>query len=391
MASIEKREYVNAKGKRVVRYDATVTRRGAKRQYRTFLAKSDAEKWARKVEGEIQSDTWVDTSAAQMMTVGGALDLYLSEVVPNLKSADCEPPKAGNLKRRLGNIPLSSLSTIDLAGYRDKRLKDKARRAVGRKGAGTVELDRTISPQTVRHELGLLNRALAHVQHEHGISFPRGRPQLDHSQNNALSLPPGRDRILSPEEKERVLAACKPKQITTTEKYAGLKTARSTKLLPAVEFMLETAARPGEVAVLRWRETNMTDGTATLKNKKKKQSKAPETRTIPLSPRAKAILEARPRPHGRDDFVFGGVTRSALYQAFRRALRRAKVTDFSTRDLRHCGATQLANVFKGDLLMLSDMTGHQDIRMLRRYVAPRRREIARLLDQASAAQESDKK
>jgi integrase len=382
MPSIHKRESVSATGKRTVRYDATVTRRGAKRQTKTFATRAAAEKWAKNIEYEIEAGTWVDRTASQRMTVADALDIYLAEVVPHLKSAACEPPKALNLKRRLGNMPLSGLSTIDLAGYRDRRLQDKARRAVGSKGAGTVELDRTVSPQTVRHELGLLSRALSHVEHEHGVAFPRGKPRLDHRRSNALALPPGRDRILTADETARLLSACKFNEAPATGKYAGLRTSRSPLLLAAVEFMIETAARPGEVVALKWSGVNTIEETVTLKNKKTKRSKAPETRTIPMSPRVKALIDGMPAGRASQSFVFGGVTRSALYQQFRRALKRAEIKDFSTRDLRHVGATNLATVLKGDLLMLSDMTGHQDIRMLRRYVAPRRKQIADLLAQA---------
>lgn len=388
MASFRKREVIKANGQRVVKYDATVTRRGAQRKTKTFLTKTAAERWARNIESEIESGSWVDVAAAQQMAVGKALDIYVAEVAPGLKSGDCEPSRVNNLKRRLANIPLSALSSVHLVSYRDARLKDRARRSAGTKDGGVVELDRTVSAQTVKHELGLLSRALAHVEAEHNIKFPRGRPRLDHRRNNALAVNSGRDRILSADETARVIAACRPGQITSEGKYAGLRTARSPRLLPAVELLLETAARPGEITAARWRDVNLKLGTLTLKNKKKHQSKSPETRTIPLSPRGLALLNALPGDHLAGDLVFGGLTRKALSLAFRRALVRANVTDFSTRDLRHCGATRLANVLNGDLLMLSDVTGHRDIRMLRRYVSPRHKEIGRLLSEAPPAVES---
>lgn len=385
MANIRKRELVRADGRRETKYDACVTKKGARRQYKTFATRAAAEKWARRVETDIEGGSWVDQSAAQIMTVARALDLYLVEVVPHLKSKDAVPFHAKPLKKRLGNRPLSSLTTADLAEYRDERLKDRARRGAGRKGEGTVELDRLVSPQTVKHELGLLNRALAHVEQAHNVTFPRGRPHLDHRRNNALALPPGRDRILDADERDRLIIACTPEAIPEGTKYAGLKTARNPILVKAVEFMIENANRPGEVVIFRWRDANWTEDAVTFKNKKKKNSKAPEARTFPMSPRTREILESMPGPRKPDAFVFGGITRSALYQAFRRALKRAKIENFSTRDLRHVGATRLASVLKGDLLMLADITGHQDIRLLRRYVAPRRAEISKLLNDAPPA------
>ncbi len=380
MASIRKREQTGKNGRRSVKYDATVDRRGAPRQYKTFLTKSAAEKWARKVEGEIDSGGWTDPTAANQMTVARALDIYLQEVVPHLKSGAFESPKANSLKRRLGSIALSSLTTIDLARYRDARLTDHVRRGAGIKGGVTVDLVRTISPQTVKHDLGLLNRALAHVEHEHGIVLPRGRPKLDHRRSNVLALPPGRNRTLSPEETLRLREACTIGQAASDGAYASLKASRSIWLWPIVEFAMETAARRNEILALRWEDVDKQSGTLTLKNKKTARSKAPETRTIPASPRVQEILGSLPQqPPGKGCFVFGGISASALSQQFKRAARRAQLEDFKFHDLRHVGATRLATILDGDLLMLADMTGHQDIRMLRRYVAPRRAEIARRL------------
>ncbi|MDZ4078420.1 MULTISPECIES: site-specific integrase [Hydrocarboniphaga] len=385
MASIRKREQVGKDGKRTVKYDATITKRGARRQTKTFLTKAAAEKWARKVEGDIETGSWIDPTAAHQMTVARALDIYLAEVVPHLKSAAFEPPKADNLKKRLGSISLSALTTIELARYRDSRLTDRVRRGAGTKGGGTVELNRTVAPQSVKHELGLLNRALAHVEHEHGITFPRGRPKLDHRRSNVLALPPGRNRTLRPEETTRLRDACMVGQGASDGAYASLKASRSFWLWPIVEFAMETAARRNEILALRWEDVDKASNTITLKNKKTPRSKAPETRTIPASPRVQEILEGLPKPTGKGHYVFGGITANALSQQFKRAVRRAELEDFKFHDLRHVGATRLATVLDGDLLMLADMTGHQDIRMLRRYVAPRRSEIARRLNLAHAA------
>lgn len=387
MASIRKRTSAPSNGKLVVKYDATVTRVGARRLTKTFTTKAAAESWARKVECDIQAGTFTNTAAAQHMLVEDALDIYLREVVPYLKSAACEPPKARNLKHRLGKLPLSALSTIELAAYRDARLNDQARRAVGTKNAGTVKLDRKVSPQTVKLELGLLNRALVHVEHEHGIVFPRGRPKLDHRRSNALALPPGRDRILNADELARLRKACTVGEANGPNRYAALRTSRSVWLWPVVEFAMETAARRNEIMALRWGDVDNEEGTVTLKNKKTHRSKAPETRTIPMSPRVIEILRTIPGERRSERRVFSGVTTNALAMQFKRAVRRAEIINFRFHDLRHMGATRLADILNGDLLMIADMTGHQDIRMLRRYVAPRRAEIAKLLKAASAKNE----
>lgn len=148
---------------------------------------------------------------------------------------------------------------------------------------------------------------------------------------------------------------------------------------------METAARRNEILALRCEDVDENSDCLTLKNKKTQRSKAPETRTIPASPRVQEVLKGLPNPAEKGHYVFGGITANALSQQFKRAIRRAELQDFRFYDLRHVGATRLATILDGDLLMLADMTGHQDIRMLRRYVAPRREEIARRLNAASKA------
>ena len=138
------------------------------------------------------------------MTVAKALDLYVDEAAPHLKAGHALSSLARTLKDRLGSIPLSALAATDLVQYRDARLADRARRAAGRKDGSVVELKRKVSAATVRHELGALNRALGHVEAEHGMLFPRGRPKLNFQRSNVLALGVGRDRVPSDDERARV-------------------------------------------------------------------------------------------------------------------------------------------------------------------------------------------
>lgn len=51
---------------------AEVRRKGHKPVYRTFDTQVEAQKWARKIETEIDTGFYVDNSAAEKMTLGGS-------------------------------------------------------------------------------------------------------------------------------------------------------------------------------------------------------------------------------------------------------------------------------------------------------------------------------
>lgn len=56
MASIVKREWVDTKGKAQIRYDAYVTKRGHRKQIKTFKRQEMALRWIRLVEAELERE-----------------------------------------------------------------------------------------------------------------------------------------------------------------------------------------------------------------------------------------------------------------------------------------------------------------------------------------------
>ena len=80
-----------------------------------------------------------------------------------------------------------------------------------------------------------------------------------------------RTRILTANEQQRLLAAC-----------------RTNKLRAIVSLALLTGARIGELLSLRWEDT--ADGLLTFL-----ETKTGKPRTLPISPTIKAILDTLPR------------------------------------------------------------------------------------------------
>jgi integrase len=167
--------------------------------------------------------------------------------------------------------------------------------------------------------------------------------------------PRGRNRILKPEEKVRLLNELEP---------IGK---RSIWMKPLVEFALETAMRRGEILGLLWTNVNLKDRTAFLE-----LTKNGDSRTVPLSSRAVQILQNLPRDSGSSVFPINHASVSAN---FNRARKRANLEDFHFHDLRHTAITHLAKKLP-NVLELAAVSGHKELRMLKRYHHPNPVELA---------------
>lgn len=334
--------------KRGDKYHVQIRKKGSRSLTRSFSTRADANAWARKVESEIERGVFLDTTEAQETTLAQALDRYATEILSTLSSNNRWLSKSKVLKTHLGRYPLSSLSSTEIAAYRDRRLQ-------------------TVGPQTVKHELGLLGRVLKKCAHEWGIHLPRGVPQVQQPK-----LPQGRERRLEPKEEQRLLAALK-----------DTPTVRAV-----VVFALETGMRRGEIAAMRWEHLDLRARTLQIP-----QTKTGVPRRIPLSWKAAQVLRTLPRR--LDGHVFG-IQPDSITQAFERACRRARkdyeqeckkdrrqptpgfLQDLRFHDLRHEATSRFFE--KGlSLMEVGSITGHRDLRMLNRYTHLRAEDlVARL-------------
>jgi integrase len=159
------------------------------------------------------------------------------------------------------------------------------------------------------------------------------------------------------DEETRLLTACRE--------------ARNPFLLPIVHLALETAMRQDELVSLRWEHIDLNRQIAHLPD-----TKNGEARTVPLSSAAIRVLRSLPRSlHGQ---VFPGLTTEAVKRAYIRAVRRAEIEDLRFHDLRHEATTRLFE--KGlNIMEVASITGHKDLRMLRRHTHLKAEDLARKL------------
>jgi len=117
--------------------------------------------------------------------------------------------------------------------------------------------------------------------------------------------------------------------------------------------------RRSELLGLQWSNVNFDRRIAFLP-----VTKNGESRGVPLSTRAVEIL--RGLPSSRDGGVFGDLTRDALKQSFKRAVRRAGIKGLHLHDLRHEATSRFFE--KGlNVMEVASVTGHKTLQMLKRY------------------------
>ena len=274
---------------------------------------------------------FISRAEAESTTLKELLERYLDEVTPLKKGAASET----NRLRALIRLPLAqrfvaSIRGMDIARFRDERLLK-------------------VTPSTVKRDLVLLGHTFEVARKEWGMHF--------HNPVRDIKLPAEnrpRDRRLQDGEEARLLAACKQ--------------ARNPWLLPVVQLALETAMRQGELIRLRWENIDLNRRTAHLPD-----TKNGESRSVPLSTTAIRVLRSLPRSlHGQ---AFPGATTEAIKRAYIRAVRRAGIENLRFHDLRHEGTTRLFE--KGlNIMEVASITGHKDLRMLRRYTHLKAEDLA---------------
>lgn len=361
MASITQRESG--------RWEARVRKKGGRMSSRTFSTKALAQSWAREQELQIEQGSWVDGSLARRTTLGELLHDY-TELVAMKRGS---PAELGRLKRfgeDLGRYRLDGLTPLVLLRWRDERLK-------------------VVAPGTVAREMGVLGSVLSWARKERLIPLPQNPIA-------AISTPKvadARDRRLVKDEEMRLLAAMEDHAASSGGKQRSGRYrvgARQPRLKAIFLFALETAMRQGEILSLDWEHIDLDAQTAHLPT-----TKNGESRTVPLSRRAVSILEAQAagttNPTGK---VFK-LTADALKKAWVRATARARrtyelecsqagvkadnrLTDLRFHDLRHEATSRLADKLP-NLVELAAVTGHKDLRMLKRYYHPRASDLAKKL------------
>lgn len=319
------------------RWQAIVRRRGNRPAVETFVSKTDANRWARLIESEIDRGVFLDRAEGERTTIAELIDRYILEITPSKKSARRERLRLNGLKRHFGRFSLAALRGHHIAEYRDSRL------SCGLAGA------------TVVKDLNSLSHLFEVAMKDWGIALPANPAKM-------VRRPPvgrGRDRRLLLGEEARLFDACNH--------------SRARMLAPVVRFAIETGMRMGEILSLTWRNVDMAQRIATLPD-----TKTGEARQVPLSTAAVAAVSSLPR-HISDGRVFWTWRRAdSLENAWRRAVTSAGIQDLRFHDLRHEAVSRFFELGLNPMEVAS-ISGHKTLQMLKRYTHLRATDLVRKL------------
>lgn len=346
------REYKKEDGS--ISYHAEIRLRGHPPERDTFRTKSAAKKWIQDTESAIRDGRHVKTVEAKRHTVGELIDRFIDQWLSKYPERQAKE-RALFLwwKKRLGHLVLADLTPRVIAEARDALLSENTKRNTLR------------SPSTVNRFLAALSKALSVAVQEW--------EWLDDSPMRKVSKPreaQGRDRFLSLEEKDRLLAACKE----SSNPY----------LYQLVSLSILTAMRFSELINLHWSDVDFYRRVIILN-----ETKNGKRRIIPLTEAVEAVLKQcptyGPNPAGaifrsdRKNNQSGVIT---VRGAFKKALETAAIKGFRWHDLRHTAASYLAmnGATQGELMAI---LGHRSPHMTRRYAHFSQKHLSNLLDRTS--------
>lgn len=285
------------------------------------------------------------------------------------REQDLNPEKKTHRRARTvirafcGHFPpgtaVHSLTAADMKSFAQRRMKES-----------------NLRPNSLNRELIDISSML----HAAGIYFPSLENWKPPAIPWAKTSERGRERVLSAEERELLLAALRrdrdPKEPTKSVQARYW-------VADVLQTALMTGMRLGEILHLRWERVDLREQTIIA------ISKTDAVRTIPMTPTVRRIVEAR-RQLSTNDYVFGNGTdkRTLIYRVLRRACAVAGIKygqrvagGFTFHDSRHTATTALLHAGT-DLATVQSITGHSMDVMTLRYghatLKSRQRAIAAL-------------
>jgi integrase len=271
-----------------------------------------------------------DPKALERVTLRELIERYRDNVTIRKRRAETEKIVLNAfLRDPICDHPISRLTTVHFAEYRDQRLK-------------------TVKPSTLRRELGTIGHLFTVARIEWGLPIKRS-PLADLRIEGTQDR---RERRLRPGEWERLMEAAKSR--------------RNPHVIPIIILAVETGMRRGEILAMKWEHFDQ--GTRSLLIPETKNGHA---RIIPLSSSAMSLLLELSR---EGDRIFP-MAPNAFRLSWQRVRDRAGLHGLHFHDLRH---EAVSRFFERGLTIpeVALVSGHRDARMLFRYAHPMREAIA---------------
>jgi integrase len=325
---------------RITWTDALGKRRGRKQRVATKTeGRRLLRKWAAQLE-ETGGDRMID---AAKMTFRKLADIYAerklippvikgSERVAGMRSWKLQRGFLKTLLEYFGHKKISAITHSDLEAFKQFRLQTQTIRGNER------------SLAHVHRELSLLRSILNFAKRQGWLTrtpFEMGRSVI------TTSNEPQRDRLLTPDEESRLLAAC---------------TGRRSHLRAIIIGLVDTGLRRGELLALEWRDVDLQAGLIAVRGETTKTLK---DRKVGITTRLRKELEQLAAlKTSPDDKVF---PQGDFKRAFTAACRAAGIENLRGHDLRHTAITRWiqSGMPVAEVMRLS---GHRTLNVAFRYI-----------------------
>jgi integrase len=268
-------------------------------------------------------------SVENRATFNEAADSFLAYSKSRRKTFKNDAQIVGRLKTFFGNRTLESLNPDIVEAFITQRREKGSCRSKGKALTGT----------TLNWDIGtlksILNRAVLNgLIEKNPIRGVRKFKEIP------------RDRVLEPEEYQRLLEVCQPH-------------ARSM-----IQLAYVTGMRRGEILGLRWDQVDLQKKIIILEAA---DTKTQEKREVPLSNLLVELFKRTPKTLGcAYVFAYNGQRIKSIKTTFGKACREAGIKDFRFHDLRHCAVTNLRKAGVSDSVIMS-ISGHKTYAMFKRY------------------------
>ncbi|MGB7978416.1 MAG: site-specific integrase [Chlamydiales bacterium] len=312
-----------------VRYQAEVRLKGHPPLHAMFDRRTDAKAWIQKTEADIRCGRHQLYTEAKRHTFEEAVERYFKEQAVSVV-------KRGHLhwwERELGALFLHDVRPAVIVEKKQKLLS-------------------TPTPKGVIRSKSTCNRYLATLSHLLSICVKQWE-WLSENPVRKISRekePRERTRFLSPDERQRLLNACKDSD--------------NPYLFTFVVLLLSTGGRYNEIHCLKWTDVDIINGKITIT-----KSKNTDMRSLPVRGMALDLLRSLSAQSSSIGYVFPSHARSKpleLRRAFRTAIKRAGLKEFRGHDTRHSYATEM--LAQGlSLGEIGHLLGHRSVSMTRRY------------------------
>ncbi len=345
-----------------ISYQVRLRRVGLPTIARTFDSLLEAEAWKAESETKRNRGERVATRADRRATIVDAIDEYVAK---NKTLNDKEKQRLTFLRLEFAEVAMMGLTAPRLEAWRDQMLATIIPPPASKKKAhplydgGRV---RTYSESSVRKFFYTLKKVL-----EWYAAFYKQPFDNPFQQVSAPSEDNWRSRRLEGNEENRIMAACEKMHANRDE------------LKRVIAFALETGMRAGEILKLEWHEVDHAKRRIIIPAHK---CKTRREREVPITTPCRELLHAHEkatRKQGETRVFWQWPSSNTLGHRFKVVAKNAQLRDFRFHDFRHEATSRMYERTKLTDVQISSITGHTDLRTLKRYANLRGAQLADMM------------